>query len=87
MSNFPTFRRIDIMITKPAEYPFAILYFTGSKEFNTKMRQHALDLGYSMNEYSLTSTEDGTNIDENQFKVEKDIFKFLHLEYVDPSKR
>ena len=87
MWDFPIFRRIDIMITKPAEYPFAILYFTGSKEFNTKMRQYALDLGYSMNEYSLTSTEDGTNIDENQFKVEQDIFKFLHLEYVDPCKR
>ena len=51
------------------------------------MRQHALDLGYSMNEYSLTSTEDGTNVDENQFKVEEDIFKFLHLEYVDPCMR
>ena len=27
-------RRIDIMYTKPEEYPFAILYFTGSGEFN-----------------------------------------------------
>ena len=31
-------RRIDIMYTKPQEYPFAILYFTGSMEFNVKMR-------------------------------------------------
>ena len=31
-------RRIDIMYTKPEEYPFAILYFTGSMEFNAKMR-------------------------------------------------
>lgn len=27
-------RRIDIMFTKPYEYPFAILYFTGSKDHN-----------------------------------------------------
>ena len=50
LSNCLTFRRIDIMVTKPQEYPFAILYFTGSKEFNTLMRQHALDRGLSMNE-------------------------------------
>ena len=31
-------RRIDIMYTSPEEYPFAVLYFTGSAEFNVKMR-------------------------------------------------
>ena len=36
-------RRIDIMYSPPNEYAFAILYFTGSKEFNTAMRQHALN--------------------------------------------
>ena len=35
-------RRIDIMYTKPGEYPFAILYFTGSKDFNQMMRKEAL---------------------------------------------
>ena len=30
-------RRIDIMYTTPEEYPFAILYFTGSKEYNQKI--------------------------------------------------
>ena len=57
LSSCLTFRRIDIMITKPSEYPFAILYFTGSKDFNTLMRQHALDLGYSMNIHSNTSIQ------------------------------
>ena len=41
------------MYTTPAEYPFAILYFTGSMEFNAKMRGLALEKGLSMNEYSL----------------------------------
>ena len=30
----PCHRRIDIMYTKPDEFPFAVLYFTGSGEFN-----------------------------------------------------
>ena len=33
----PCHRRIDIMYTKPEEYPFAVLYFTGSGEFIVKI--------------------------------------------------
>ena len=86
MKNYLTFRRIDIMITKPEEYPFAILYFTGSKDFNTLMRQHALDRGYSMNEYSLKHVSDKSVVN-HEFKVEKDIFDYLEYSYVDPWKR
>ena len=46
-------RRIDIMYTKPQEYPFAILYFTGSMEFNVKMRGELLEKGLSLNEYGI----------------------------------
>jgi DNA polymerase beta len=81
-----TFRRIDIMITKPKEYPFAILYFTGSKDFNTLMRQHALDRGLSMNEYSLKHITDKSVVD-HEFKVEQDIFDYLEYEYVEPWQR
>ena len=94
MNDCLTFRRIDIMITKPEEYPFAILYFTGSKDFNTLMRQHALDRGFTMNEYSLKHID----IKENDkpykitevnhvFTSEKDIFDFLEYPYVEPQKR
>ena len=86
LSDCLTFRRIDIMITKPCEYPFAILYFTGSKDFNTLMRQHALDLGFTMNEYSLKHTENKQIVDHT-FKTEKDIFEYLNYTYVEPSKR
>jgi len=78
-----TFRRIDIMITKPDEYPFAILYFTGSKDFNTLMRQHALDRGLSMNEYSL-KYDDSKELVDHKFESEKDIFDYLEYTYVEP---
>ena len=43
-------RRIDIMYTTPDQYPFAILYFTGSSEFNQKMRAEMLERGMTLNE-------------------------------------
>ena len=49
-------RRMDIMYSPPEEYPFAILYFTGSKEFNTRQRSVALSKGWSLNEHGFTST-------------------------------
>ena len=74
------------MITKPEEYPFAILYFTGSKDFNTQMRQHALDKDLSMNEYSLKHSSDKSVVD-HVFKTERDIFDYLEYPYVEPWKR
>jgi len=83
LPNGETFRRIDIMITKPEEYPFAILYFTGSKDFNTLMRQHALDRDYTMNEYSLKHAADKSVV-THKFKIEKDIFDYIEYPYVEP---
>ena len=83
MKGFKTYRRIDIMITKEEEYPFAILYFTGSKDFNTLMRQHALDRGLSMNEYSLKHVSTNDKVDHT-FSEEKDIFDYLEYTYVEP---
>ena len=82
----PCCRRIDIMYTKPEEYPFAILYFTGSGDFNQRMRADALKLGYTMNEYSLKHTDTKTKVD-HKFHEERDIFKFLKYDYLDPEKR
>ena len=79
-------RRIDIMYTTEEEYPFAILYFTGSMEFNAKMRGLALEKGLSMNEYSLKDSNTKKVIN-HKFSVEKDIFDYLEMEWVDPVDR
>lgn len=79
-------RRIDFLFTTPDEYPFSILYFTGSKLFNTVMRGHALTLGYSMNEHGLTF-KSGKEVVDVLFKTERDIFHFLQLEYKEPWER
>ena len=46
-------RRIDFLYAPLDEYAFALLYFTGSKIFNTVMRQKALDQGYTFNEHGI----------------------------------
>jgi len=79
-------RRIDIMYTKPEEYPFAILYFTGSGEFNQMMRKMVNDKGYTMNEYSIKHSDTGKKVDHT-FNEEKDIFDFLEMGYVEPWQR
>jgi len=79
-------RRIDIMYTTPAEYPFAILYFTGSGDFNQLMRKEVNKKGLTMNEYGIKDSETGIS-PPNEFIVEKDIFDFLEMEYVEPWQR
>ena len=51
-------RRMDILITSQEEYPFAILYFTGSQELNILMRKDAIERGLRLNEYSLVNSKD-----------------------------
>ena len=86
MEGYSGNRRIDIMYTKPDEYPFAILYFTGSSEFNQRMRKEILDRGLSINEYSLKDNETKEKV-KHVFHTEKDIFDYLGYEYVEPEMR
>ena len=79
-------RRLDIMFTPINEWPLALLYFTGSKEFNTKMRTVALKKGYTMNEHKLTK-KDVEIPEPPEFKTEKDVFEFLEMPFVEPKNR
>jgi NAD-dependent DNA ligase/DNA polymerase/3'-5' exonuclease PolX len=83
-------RRVDFLYTTPQEFPFAILYFTGSKIFNTVMRHVALEKGYTMNEhgiYKMENKKKGDKVTNYAFTSEKDIFDFLGLEYKAPNER
>jgi NAD-dependent DNA ligase/predicted nucleotidyltransferase len=85
----PIARRVDFLYTAPAEYPFAILYFTGSKIFNTVMRQRALKQGYTLNEHGISYMKSGVKGAkvEQSFDNEKDIFDFLGMKYKKPEER
>ena len=82
-------RRLDLLLTPDEEYAYSLLYFTGSDKFNVAFRQHALSVGYTLNEHILTLRSDlkSTHATVPYMKTEKDIFNFLGLRYVEPSKR
>ena len=83
------FRRVDFLYTTPEEYPFSVLYFTGSKMFNTVMRGHALKQGLTMNEhglYKMDNKKKGEKV-SHVFRDEQDIFDYLHLQYKSPKER
>jgi DNA polymerase beta len=79
-------RRLDMMLVSPEEYPFAILYFTGSDKFNMAMRGYCHTIGYTLNEHRLAATEPGRRTPP-RMKSEMDIFEFLGLQYIPPTER
>jgi DNA polymerase (family 10) len=60
----------------------AYLYFTGSYEFNEKMRGIAKRQGYKLNEYGLYKGEKLI-----QIYCEKDVFDILGMNYLEPKDR
>lgn len=68
--------RIDIYQTTKSSWPFGLLYFTGSKFLNIKMRNKAVSKGYKLSEYGLENYK-------GEINSEEDIFKALDMEYVE----
>jgi DNA polymerase/3'-5' exonuclease PolX len=82
-------RRIDILVADDSYYYFAMLYFTGSYNFNIVMRNKALEKGLSLSEYGFKYKANNQDADEINagIKSEEDIFKVLDMDYVKPEKR
>ena len=80
-------RRIDVRFVPFQSYSSSILYFTGSKNFNTAMRAHALHKGYTLSEYGLYKLENGKKTEQIMCSTEKDIFDVLEYPYVSPEQR
>ena len=78
----------DLRAVAGAEFPFALNYFTGSKEHNVRMRTRALDRGWSLNEYRFSKAE-GRDLKKPLPEVhsEPDIYRSLGLAYIEPELR
>jgi DNA polymerase (family 10) len=83
----------DLRVVKDAEFPFALNYFTGSKEHNIIMRQRALARGWTLNEYRLGPVEERAHKTEDRgqnvpnIREEADLYRALGLDYVEPELR
>lgn len=77
-------RQVDLLYVPPAEYGAAILYFTGSWDFNEAMRSLAKKQGLRLNQMGLFDRATGNLI---HAETEEGIFRALNLVYVPPHER
>ncbi len=84
----------DLRVVAPAEYPFALNYFTGSKEHNIEMRNRALKRGWTLNEYRLApvpvepeSRKKKASAKIPEVREEAELYRALDLDFVPPELR
>ena len=76
--------QVDVRLLPPESFGAAMQYFTGSKAHNVALRQRALKMGYTLNEYSLATLEGEKPV---AGKTEEEIYAKLKLDYVPPEMR
>ena len=76
--------QVDVRLLPPESFGAAMQYFTGSKAHNVALRQRALKMGYTLNEYSLATLEGETPV---AGKTEEEIYAKLNLDYIPPEMR
>jgi len=72
----------DLRAVSNDHFPFALQYFTGSKEHNVELRSLARKKGLSLNEYDFTGEGDLPEVRE-----ESDIYRALGLDWIPPELR
>jgi DNA polymerase (family 10) len=77
----------DLRAVAAKEFPFALNYFTGSKEHNVALRQRALEHGWSLNEYALTHAEGRKGRAIPPIHDEQELYRALGLDWPDPELR
>jgi DNA polymerase (family X) len=76
--------QVDVRLLEKKNFGAALLYFTGSREHNVKLRGLANDEGWTLNEYALTAIKGGRVIAS---KTEEEIYAKLGLAYIEPELR
>ncbi len=76
--------QVDVRLLPPESFGAAMQYFTGSKAHNVALRQRALKMGYTLNEYNLATLEDEKPV---AGKTEEEIYAKLKLDYITPEMR
>lgn len=75
---------IDLRVVPTASFGAALLYFTGSKEHNIRLRQLAIDRGWKLSEYTLEDAETGEVVAS---ETEEEVYTALGLAFVTPELR
>ena len=76
--------QVDVRVLPPESFGAAMQYFTGSKNHNVTLRQRALKMGFTLNEYGLARLEDNQVVAS---KTEDEIYAKLGLDCPPPEMR
>ncbi|MDE3169885.1 MAG: DNA polymerase/3'-5' exonuclease PolX [Acidobacteriota bacterium] len=76
--------QVDVRLLAKKSFGAALLYFTGSKQHNVELRGRANDMGWTLNEYALTTLKGGKVVAR---ETEEDIYAKLKLDYIEPELR
>jgi DNA polymerase (family 10) len=76
--------QVDVRLLPPESFGAAMQYFTGSKAHNVALRQRALKMGYTLNEYSLADLKTEKPV---AGKTEEEIYAKLNLDFIAPELR
>jgi len=76
--------QVDVRILPPESFGAAMQYFTGSKSHNVTLRQRALKMGMTLNEYGLARLDDEKHVAGS---TEEEIYAKLGLDYIPPEMR
>ena len=76
--------QVDVRLLPPESFGAAMQYFTGSKAHNVALRQRALKMGFTLNEYSLATLEDNQPVAR---RTEEEIYARLKLDFIPPELR
>lgn len=78
--------RVDLRLESAEGYGAMLQYFTGSKAHNIKLREYALDLGFSLSEWGIKKTSRAST-EIMKFKTEEKFYEFLKLPWIPPEIR
>ena len=76
--------QVDLRALSSENYGAALQYFTGSKEHSVALRQRALKMGLTLNEYGLSKLDGGEIVAQ---KTEEEIYQALGLDWIPPELR
>jgi DNA polymerase (family 10) len=76
--------QVDVRLLDKKNFGAALLYFTGSKEHNVTLRGRALKMGWTLNEYALTTLKGEKHV---AGATEEEIYGKLKLDYIPPEMR
>jgi DNA polymerase (family 10) len=76
--------QVDVRLLPTASYGAALQYFTGSKAHNVSLRQRALKMGYTLNEWALARLDDGSPV---AAASEEEIYSALEMDWMPPEMR